>query len=558
MKLWWLLDSARLAAEKQAVETISAEEEWFDLDRWTLSQGRLSAEGRIFAHERAYTVRLIYPDQFPLVPAWVEPQDETRWTSHQYGKGTLCLELRPDNWTPTASGAHVLRSAFNLLFTEDPLGKGEGKAPSDHQVGEIQLFSVFELPVFISSDCISRLLEHQSSNLRAVRWWREDVMPIYVHDEDDLKKKHRPPGICFDAMRSEIPVFVSYCTSPSEASDRATLIQSSNWPEDIANEVLAVSDAVVLFLGDEIPAAFSLMRDSNPFRRKLHILQNQDGYRTAAPQERSKKCVTIVGAGSVGAKVAESLVRSGVHLLKIIDGDILLPANLERHNLDWRDVGSRKSTALKKRLLEIQPGVEIEAITSNLNWQRSSKTHAWQMDVVAEGDVIVDATGDAATALFLGAVAEANDRTFVSIEVFEGGIGGLVATVVPKRDPPFTQGRTSFLGWCNEQNAIPPEPGPRAYEALSPEGVPIAADDAAVTTIAGHATRIILDIIDNHPPPIERAWLLIGLQKGWLFKEHGDIIRLSVGQRSEAQELRNNSEAEKFAVDLLKESVSED
>lgn len=558
MKLWWLLDSARLAAEKQVVEKISAEEDWFNLDRWTLSQGRLCAEGRIFAHDSVYPVRLIYPDQFPLVPAWVEPQNEARWTTHQYGKGTLCLELRPDNWTPAASGADVLQSAFSLLFTEDPLGQGESKAPSDHQVGEVQLFSQFELPVFIGADCMSRLMARQSNGLRAIRWWVNGVIPIHIHDEDDLKKPHCPPGANPDARRIELPVFVSYCPSPCEAGDREALIRSSDWQEDTANELLAAGYAVVLFLGGGCPIAFSLMPDSEPFKRELHILQDQDGHRTAASQVRSEKCVTIVGAGSVGAKVAESLVRAGVRRLRIIDGDILLPGNLERHSLDWRDVGSRKSTALGRRLLEIRPGIDIVPIASNLNWQRSSKTHAWQMDTVAEGDVIIDATGDPATALFLGAVAEANNRTFVSIEVFEGGIGGMVATVLPKRDPPFAQGRANFLGWCTEQNAIPPDPGPKAYEALSPEGAPIAADDAAVTAIAGHAARIVLDILDNRPPPIESAWLLIGLQQGWLFTEHGETIRLNVGRRSETPEIQRDPDAEKFALDLLKEAVGED
>lgn len=558
MKLWWLLDTARLAAEKQAVEKISLNEEWFSLDQWTLSQGRLCAEGRILAHGHVYQVRLIYPDQFPLVPAWVEPKSEVRWTTHQYGSGALCLELRPDNWSPMASGADVLRSAFNLLFTEDPLGQGEVKAPSDHRVGEVQLFSLFEQPVLIGADCMRRVIAGQSNGLRAIRWWVDDVVPIHIHDEDDLKGSHCPPGSSPDARRTELPVFHSFGSAPREANDREALVSCSDWRDDTAQEVLTADNAVVLFLGGERPIAFNLMPDSKPFRREIHVLPDQDGQRTASSQARSEKCVTIVGAGSVGSKIAESLVRAGVPRLGVIDGDVLLPGNLERHSLDWRDVGSRKSTALKRRLLEIRPGVEIVPIASNLNWQRSSKTHAWQMDIVAEGNVIVDATGDPATALFLGAVAEANNRSFVSVEVFEGGIGGLVATVLPKRDPPFAQGRANFLGWCNEQNAIPPEPGAKAYEALSPEGTPIAADDAAVTTIAGHAARTILDILDDRPPPIESAWMMIGLQEGWLFKGHGETIRLNVGKRSDIQMPQRDVSAEKFALDLLKEAVGED
>ena len=62
-----------------------------------------------------------------------------------------------------------------------------------------------------------------------------------------------------------------------------------------------------------------------------------------------------------------------------------------------------------------------------------------------------------ATALFLAAVAEASGRAFVSVEVFEGGIGALIATCVPPRDPPFVEGRATFLARCDVQGIKPPE-----------------------------------------------------------------------------------------------------
>src|SRR5690606_39230311 len=147
--------------------------------------------------------------------------------------------------------------------------------------------------------------------------------------------------------------------------------------------------------------------------------------------------------------------------------DVMLPGNLERHALDWRDIGFRKVHGLKRHLLHIVPGADIRVIDANLNWQRSAKTHAWQVDTLAEGHVIVDATGDPATALFLAAVAEANSLAFVSVEVFEGGIGALIATCVPPRDPPFVEGRATFLAWCDAQGIKPPEAGPRRYEMLA-------------------------------------------------------------------------------------------
>lgn len=141
MKLWWLTGFARLAHEKRAVETIVAGEPWFELDRWCFHEAKLAALGTIIAHGVRYPVRLLYPDQFPEVPAWVEPQEDVKWSTHQYGSGgTLCLELRPDNWVATATGADVLRSAYNLLLTENAPGEAadRNRVPTAHHIGELQ------------------------------------------------------------------------------------------------------------------------------------------------------------------------------------------------------------------------------------------------------------------------------------------------------------------------------------------------------------------------------------------------------------------------------------
>jgi len=113
VRLWWLSEYRRVGIERTAVEALAASQPWFMLRVWEISGFRLAAVGEIIAHGVSYPVRLIYPDPFPSVPAWVEPQDpNAKWSSHQYGAGgTLCLELRPDNWIPTATGADVLRSA---------------------------------------------------------------------------------------------------------------------------------------------------------------------------------------------------------------------------------------------------------------------------------------------------------------------------------------------------------------------------------------------------------------------------------------------------------------
>jgi hypothetical protein len=560
LKLWWLRDYRRLAEEKAAVEAIVRDEPWFKLERWSIFEGTLTAHGVVTAHGAAYPVRLRYPDQFPEVPAWVEPQGNVRWSSHQYGSGsTLCLELRPDNWKVTATGADVLRSAYNLLVHESPLGKGvQTPAPSAHSIGDIQSYDWGGQPVLMSVGCRDRLMSCTARDVRALRWWMglDDVWPIVVHDGVDRTSVRHPPGPDVASWRFEISVYASPNAPPADSSDRRSLLVAGGFDSGTSDQFSEKGEALVLFLGGPEVTAYLLLREGEPHRRQLFVLPSQGEARSGRPSEASAKRVTIVGVGSVGSKLAESLVRSGVSRLTLVDGDIMLPGNLERHTLDWRDVGFRKVHGVRRHLLHIAPGADISVIDENLNWQRSAKTHAWQVAGLAESDVIVDATGDSATSLFLGAVAAANRRPFVSVEVYEGGIGALVASCVPGRDPPFATARAAFHSWCEQQGATPPTPGQRAYEALAENGAPMVADDAAVTMAAGHAARVVLDILDGFPAGPEAAWMLIGFREGWVFKGHGDTIRMSVGEPAEPMGETQDSGAKAFVSALVQEFLS--
>lgn len=529
MRFWWVDDSSRLGEEMRGVTALSTSEPWFALARWTFFGGMLCAEGTITAHGHLYPVRLIYPDQFPQVPAWVEPQEKVHWSSHQYGESALCLELRPDNWHPGATGTDVLRSAYDLLQIENPLGGGSVRAPSAHQSNQTQAYSWWGSPLLISAGCAERLHGGKQAELVALRLpFQDNLWPIVVHDEIDRMQPQRPPTASFERWQVDVPVYVSTVSPPTEGVERASL--AGLFGPDVQQMVLGSPAGVALFVHEGAITAFNLTNDGGSERRVVYVLPDEIGSRSGRRGDAKKKSAAIIGCGSVGSKIAESLVRSGIISITLVDGDVFLPGNLERHALDWNDVGLRKVNALKRRLLSIVPGATISTIADNLSWQRSAKTHAWQVQEIAAADIIVDATGDPATGLFLGAVADANEKPFVSVEVFEGGIGALVATSLPDRDPPFVSGRASFLAWCEEQDKKPPESGHRRYEMIS-DGVPVVADDAAITITASNCARVILDILDGSPQARSSAWLLLSYSKEWLFKGHGQNIHLDVGGR---------------------------
>lgn len=73
--------------------------------------------------------------------------------------------------------------------------------------------------------------------------------------------------------------------------------------------------------------------------------------------------VILFGVGGVGSWCAESLVRTGVKYLTIVDSDKVCETNINRQLMaTTKTVGQRKVDVLKARLLDINPDAEITTI----------------------------------------------------------------------------------------------------------------------------------------------------------------------------------------------------
>lgn len=159
MDIWFLRDPERLARERQAINDLEASADWLEWTRWLLADA-LGLEAAINAHGHLYHVRLTYPAIFPFAPPSIRPAEAgVRWSGHQYGDGTFCLEWGPDNWHPDVTAAHILESAYRLLEIENPLGAGVGKvAPSRHALTQGQElrshYGVLTPPPASSTTCV--------------------------------------------------------------------------------------------------------------------------------------------------------------------------------------------------------------------------------------------------------------------------------------------------------------------------------------------------------------------------------------------------------------------
>lgn len=99
----------------------------------------------------------------------------------------------------------------------------------------------------------------------------------------------------------------------------------------------------------------------------------------------SKKKVIIFGIGGVGSWCAESLVRSGIHDLTIVDSDRVCITNINRQlHATMSTVGEVKTEALKRRLLDINPFAEIKDIQKIYNRENSDSFGLNEYDYIID------------------------------------------------------------------------------------------------------------------------------------------------------------------------------
>ncbi len=103
-------------------------------------------------------------------------------------------------------------------------------------------------------------------------------------------------------------------------------------------------------------------------------------------EKAAEKKVIIFGIGGVGSWCAESLIRSGIGYLTIVDSDRVCVTNVNRQIMaTTKTVGKVKTDVLKARLLEINPKAEITAIQKIYNPETSESFELDSYDFIIDG-----------------------------------------------------------------------------------------------------------------------------------------------------------------------------
>lgn len=156
----------------------------------------------------------------------------------------------------------------------------------------------------------------------------------------------------------------------------------------------------------------------------------------------AEKRVIVFGVGGVGSWCAESLVRSGIRHLTIVDSDSVCASNINRQLMATTEtIGRVKVDVLKDRLLTINPAAEITAIHEFFTAETANSFHLDTYDYIIDA---IDSLKDKALLILKACQTEAAffssmgaalklDPTRIKVDEFWKIQGDPLARVLRKR-----------------------------------------------------------------------------------------------------------------------------
>ena len=555
---WWLMHPKRLLTEYEYVTNLQNEYsqslkkiEWIELEN-----ASLVIRGEIQIDETIKKLDLVYPHFYPSECPTIFPIPRgEKWSMHQFGgDGALCLEFGADNWEPTLfTAADLIYSLLKLLCFEKIVSKKRlsvDAIPSRHKstLGEELRGKYYR---FFGTSNFHSSLEHING---VVKWrvrliWLEESciiypieLPIGTRVDESVPNLLRNKYYYYDGVAIELnsQADKGLLESVSNISEVNLVIEKMSTHKNKIvigeTEGFRIKDyntflPVLLFSSKECYRVF-VLRDTNGKTEASPAGIIEDGFvhmsariSTETFDLLKKKKIGIVGLGSAGSKIAVSLARSGIANFVLVDDDIMLPGNVVRNELDFTDVGGHKVNQVASAIKKVSKQAILVLHKIGIGSQSNTAIHEKVLADLRTCDVIVDCTANPNCFLILAMACNQSKKPLVWLEVFGGGLGGLVARSDPVREPCPLCVRRALNCQLSKYPPAPHITG-EAYELRIRNMQPVVALDADVSFVSSIAVHTVINLLTNNPPTA--AILLFGLKQEWIFTNPYQFIPIKV------------------------------
>ncbi len=535
--MWWIFQKERFSLERNAVSELESKADWLQIDKWQAGNDlAMCLTFQVFHLNRTYRFKMVYPSIFPDSPPMIHTEDKTLISLHQYGSsGELCLEHRPDNWNSLINGSDMIESVHRLLLEEQSEEGYKAHAQSAHMPSLGRDTRTTTLRFLLSEgdlDALKALTESKAE----MAWISErTVGKVYISSLLKLGDKGDPTWtsnlILPERNKEEQAVAVRLpgvkIPFQPEVSDIRKLLETADMPE-LYHKVIQTDSIMNLIIGDHENWVLLILFGSIDNRKVIRYTTVKiPEHKKRLPDQflsLSNKKVGLVGCGSVGSKIAASLCRSGVGNFLLIDEDIFFPDNIVRNDLDLSCVGVHKAPALQQRLQNINPDVDTQIFRLLLGGQESSNSMSGALESLGKCDLIVDATAEPSAFNWIASVSVRKKKPMIWVEVFGGGIGGLVARSRPELDPVPLSVRAQIYKWCEEQDVeFLHRTKANDYSVQLGDDTPLIANDAEVSIMSAHATQFATDILARpHASMFPYSAYIVGMSSEWIFQQPFD------------------------------------
>lgn len=566
---WAIDDPARFLRERAELSQLEAEGDWLSTSWRMFEDGTISVDLDMTVHDRVFAGRMKYPDTFPNSPPYICPRDNSaRWSDHQYGVGgSLCLQWRADNWQTDVTGADMVRSAQELLRTEQHPDLPNA-VPSVHRLttgqtlrGEFRRF-VITPEVLVSWEAIPLSTR---SRLKSATLYSAGAIIMFAVQGADAQDVLRdvadiPRGVTTSfplfSMLGEGWIFRSDAFNQRETIETVEVLIGVLAEAGFATSDILVQETgnykarTIVLLGTELASLRVFLIDSG---EQPELLEHRLVWPSLSDFRLSEEAlhlanirVGIIGLGSMGSKLAVSLARSGIRRFLLVDDDYLAPGNMVRHELSWAYVGTHKAWAVKDALSLVAAGVQVDVKTTRLAGQESAVTTAAVLKDLSNCDLLIDATANPEVFLLLAALAKQHVIPLCWGEIFAGGYGGMIARARPMCDPNPLAVRDGYHVYLE---TLPDAPFKNMAGYDGDEEQPLVAYDSDVGFVATALARLALDTaLSREPSEFPYSVYLLGMRREWIFEAPFDTLPVDVQGQGWERDENSGSEEDRLAV----------